>query len=261
MSKVKRLLIPQLTLSITIVVLKGGLWISLGNNLKDFDFISCFGFWFLPVLFICSLVYMVVSVLLDMDKMVNRLSVSILSLILMAFTIFSHFSSEFMIVDWLIKSSVAVFFYFCGSFLKDKVLIFADCKSGYRGLWLLVSCCVLVILAQLNEPVKMYQNEYGAFPLFLLTSFLGTWVVIEISKRLTNTTFLNEMGRLSIAVYVWNFLIVGINMRVINLFMKKIDFVNDGVLTAATFLISVVVLSVVSKWTYNKLPFLYGKKY
>lgn len=259
-SKAKRLLIPQITLSLTIIVLKGGLWLSEGKSIADFDFLSCFGFWFLPVLFICSVAFMIVSALVDLSKKGFRIMACISLLLIAALPAYLHLSSEIIPVDWFIKSSVAVFFFFCGAFYKERALYVELEENRIQGLCMILLIAVLVILSQLNTPVKMYLNEYGSFPFFLLSSFVGIWLVLEISKKLTNTAFLNEMGRLSIAVYVWNFLIVGIMLRVVNTMMKTIEMENDGVFSALVFIFSISIIYIISKITYNKLPFLYGIK-
>lgn len=258
--KVKRLLIPQITLSLTIVILKGSIWIAHGNNMSQFDFLSCFGFWFLPVLFICSVEFMIVSALVDFKKNGFHIIASILLLLIASMSAYFHFSSDIIFVDWLFKSTVAMLFFFCGAFYKEKVLYVEQKENKIQGLCIIIMIAVLVVLSQLNTPVKMYQNEYGVFPLFLLSSFVGIWLVLGISKKLTNAAFLNEMGRLSIAVYVWNFLIVGIMLRVVNTILKTIRMENDSVFTALVFIISISIIYAISEITYKKLPFLYGNK-
>lgn len=256
--KARRLLVPQITLSITIILLKGGLWISEGKSLSEFDWISCFGYWFLPVLFICSVIFMVVSTMLNIEETKNRIAVGIVSLLVAFAVVYTNVSSRFVVIDWLIKSSVAVFFYFCGAFSKDMVLSVKQKSDAIHGLFIMVLLSVLLIISQLNIPVKMYQNEYGLFPLFMVSSFLGILITIEISKKLANTAFLIIMGRLSIAVYVWNFLIVGIMLRVINNLMKRVGIDNDGIFTAAVFGCSLLVVYAIAKFTYNRFPIIYG---
>ena len=153
-----------------------------------------------------------------------------------------------------------MFFFFSGAIYKDKALYVNHNENRFHGFFMIVLFSILVLLSQLNAPVKMYQSEYGLFPLFLLSSFVGIWLVLETSKKLVNTAFLNEMGRLSIAAYVWNFLVVGITLRVINTILKTIGTENDGVFTALVFSISISIIYAISKNTYYKFPFLYGLK-
>jgi hypothetical protein len=258
--KAKKLLIPQITLSFTIIVLKGTLWVFEGNSLAGFDFRECFAFWFLPVLFLCSLYYMIVSVIINLTKKHNRIIVASLSLMLAILAILVPFDDVIAPVDWLAKSAVAMPFYFCGSFFKERVLKIDAQLKIVDNIFLILLLPTIVILSQINTPVRMYENEYGIMPLFLLTSVMGIILVVEISKRLVNMPILIEFGKLSIAVYVWNFLIVGFTLRIINRIMLMMGLSNDTVLTTATFSVSLIILYLLSKWTYNKLPYLYGLK-
>lgn len=261
LSKAKRLLIPQITLSLTIVVLKCSQWLAEGNSLKTFDFLSCFGFWFLPVLFLSSLLFLILSVIFDLNNWKMGLFILVISFIVAGFTAYTQpLSNCGIIVDWLVKTPVAFFFYFCGNYMNKVVLRPIQCTGPRRGLVLIALIPLLYTFSQLNGSVKMYLNDYGNVPLFFLSSFVGIFLVMTISKSLTNTSFLQEMGKLSISVYVWNFLIVGASLRVVNLALNRIGFNNSGIYTALTFFIAIFALYYISIWTYNKMPFLYGLK-
>lgn len=258
--KAKKLLIPQITLSITIILLKGAIWLSEGNSLNDFGFLACFGFWFLPVLFLCSIYYMVVSTIVDFHKVRFQLMTMIIALTIAIIVILNDVKTNITPVDWLIKSVVAMPFYFCGSFFKEKVLNIDAQQTIVKNIFLILLIPLVVIISQINSPVKMYENEYGSLPLFFITSAMGIILVVEFSKRLVNMPILIEFGKLSIAVYVWNFLIVGFALRIINRIMLMMGLDNDAILTTTTFCISMIILYVLSNWTYNKLPYLYGLK-
>lgn len=258
--KAKKLLIPQITLSITIILLKGSIWLSEGNSLADFDFLACFGFWFLPVLFLCSLYYMLVSTIVDLSKQQFQVMATIIALSIAIIVILNYVTSTIMPIDWFAKSAVAMPFYFCGSFFKERVLNVGNKQRIVGNVILILLLPVIVILSQINSPVMMYENEYGSLPLFFLTSVLGIILVVELSKRIVNLPVLVEFGKLSIAVYVWNFLIVGFSIRILNRLLLMIGLDNEVILTAATFCASMMILYVLSKWTYNKLPNLYGLK-
>ena len=258
--KAKKLLIPQVTLSVTIIVLKGSIWLSEGKSLSDFNFLACFGFWFLPVLFLCSICYMAVSAIIDLHKAQFKVVTMIIAMSLSVILILDHVASEITPVDWLIKSTVALPFYFGGSFFKERVLRINNQQRTADNMFLIFLLPIIVILSQINTPVMMYENEYGIMPLFFLTSVLGIMLVVELSKRLVNMPVLLEFGKLSIAVYVWNFLIVGFSVRVLNRILLIFGIDNEAILTAATFSVSLIILYLLSKWTYNKLPYLYGLK-
>lgn len=256
--KAKRLLIPQITLSITIILLKGLIWLSEGKCLTDFDFLACFGFWFLPVLFLCSIYYMAVSAILDLHKVRFQVATTIIAFTIAIIVVMNDVTTNITPIDWLIKSVVAMPFYFCGSFFKEKVLKVDDKQRRTNCFFVLLLLPIIVMLSQINTPVRMYENEYGSLPLFFLTSVLGIILVMELSKRMVNMPILIEFGKLSIAVYVWNFLIVGFSMRIVNRMLLMMGLDNEAILTASTFCISMIILYVLSKWTNNKLPYLYG---
>lgn len=258
--KAKKLLIPQVTLSVTIIMLKGALWLAEGKSMLDFDYLACFGFWFLPVLFLCSICYMIVSAIIDLHKTPFKVLTMIIAMSIGVIIILNHVASEIVPVDWLIKSTVAMPFYFGGSFFKERVLRINNQQRRADNMFLILLLPIIVILSQINTPVKMYENEYGIMPLFFLTSVLGIVLVVELSKRLVNMPVLLEFGKLSIAVYVWNFLVVGFSLRILNRILLMFGLDNRDILTAATFSVSIIILYLLSKWTYNKLPYLYGLK-
>ena len=258
--KSQKLLIPQIALSLSRVLLKGIPWILEGNRVNDFDFISCFCFWFLPVLFICSVSYMVVSAVVNMEKRHNRIVIGTVSLVIAATTIYTHVTSDWAVVDWFIKGAVAFLFYISGSFMKERVIEVKEKSSLIKSLLVFLLIPVLIIISQMNSLVLMYKNEYGCFPLFLASSFVGIFIVVELAKRLVNVPFLKEAGKLSIAIYVWNFLIVGIMLRLIYRVCIMLQISNDNVITMVTFIVATLIIYAISKFTYNHLPCMYGMK-
>ena len=66
------------------------------------------------------------------------------------------------------------------------------------------------------------------------------------------------LGKSSIAVYVWNILIVFLRFSDKILFLIGYD--NEKILTTAAFCQSMLVFYVFPKWTYNIYPILYGLK-
>ena len=66
--KIQVLLIPHIVLAITLVLLNGGLWLADGNGIADFNVIPNLFYWFLPVLFSCSVLFMVLSSIINLEK-------------------------------------------------------------------------------------------------------------------------------------------------------------------------------------------------
>ena len=264
-SKAKALLVPQITLSFTIIILKGSIWKFDGNSLNDFDYVSCFFYWFLPVLFICSLIFMVLSLFLNYDRIVIRICIITILIGAIVLTDLTNITVTTRIVDWIIKVPVAALFYFCGSFSKANALKTSHFNregrlSDIKELFVIVAIPFLVIISQLNSPVKMYNNEYGSFLLFLISSFLGIWLILELSKRIKGASFLCKMGQQSIAVYVWNFLVVGFSMRIVNLVIGFLNLNNENILTAVTFFLSIIIITLIVNLSINRFSFIYGIK-
>lgn len=255
--KARLLLIPQLVLSLSLLILNGGLWLADGNSIKDFDIVPCFFYWFLLVLFSCAVLFMVVSSITDIKKKITR--------VVILLTVFFCIVLSFRITNasvfyWVRIIPTAFLFYFAGYLLKDRVLGNKSEHTSKEGLIVLFFTATLFVLSQINAPIKMYENEYGYYSLFLLTSVLGIYIVISMAKLMQSAPLLEEMGRFSIAIYTWNFLIIGVVYRLTNRFMVSIEWIDKGIITGVTFGFSVILLYIVSKYTYTKLPFLYGIK-
>lgn len=119
---------------------------------------------------------------------------------------------------------------------------------------------LLYILSQLNEPVKIYMDDYGYFPLFLTSSFIGIFVVIDTSRRISAIWILRELGEMSIAIYVWNFFFVGINRSILSDIMTSLGIYSEGNLISLTFILSMIELYLIGKITMKYFPFIYGIK-
>lgn len=255
--KARLLLVPHLLLSLSLVVLNGGLWLADGNSLKSFNFVSCFIYWFLPVIFSCSVLFMVISMIANVNKRITQ----IILLFFVALSIVLSFRMTVIpVLYWVRIIPTAFLFYFSGYLLKDRVLNYKGEHTSKLGLMVLFLTAALYILSQVNAPIKMYENDYGHYYLFLLTSFLGNYLVISISRLLQKSSLLEEMGRYSIAIYVWNFLVIGFFYRLFNLILASASWADKGIMTGFTFGFSMICLYVIAKYTYTKIPFLYGVK-
>lgn len=91
----------------------------------------------------------------------------------------------------------ALMFYMIGFYTKN---LFTNTK-----LFMLPICVfVVAILSQINEPILMYDNQYGNLGMFLMTSLCGSYAVIEFSQRV-NSNFFIWLGKVSIIVYILQF--------------------------------------------------------
>lgn len=155
---------------------------------------------------------------------------------------------------WIRIIPTAFLFYYCGFFLRDRTLVEDKSHSQAQGMLILFLLAALYVLSQVNAPVKMYENSYGNYFIFLMTSFMGIYTVLEGARLIKNSNLLREMGRCSIAIYVWNYLFIGILYRLIMSWQDK------GICTGITFGISIICLFAVAKFTYKRAPFMYGVK-
>lgn len=255
--KVRLLLIPQLILSLSLIVLNGGLWLADGNSIKNFDIVSCFFYWFLLVLFSCAVLFMIVSSITDLKRWITRVVI----FLTISFCIVLSFRITIApVLYWVRIIPTAFLFYFAGFLLKDRVLDNKSEHTSWEGLKVLFLTATLFVLSQVNAPVKMYENEYGHYSLFLLTSVFGIYIVISLAKLMQSAPLLEEMGRISIAIYTWNFLIIGVVYRLTNRLLVSIEWVDKGIITGITFGFSLLLLYIFSKFTYNRMPFLHGIK-
>jgi len=253
--KVRALLIPQLVLSLSIIVLNGGLWLADGNSITTFDFVSCFIYWFLPVLFSCSVVFMIISTIADINKRITQIIV----LIVVALSIVLSFRiSVIPVLYWIRIIPTAFLFYFGGYLLKNRVLYNEGEHTSKMGLIVLFLTVALYVVSQLNAPIKMYKNEYGVYSLFLITSSIGITIVLSVCRIIQRSSLLIEMGKISIAIYVWNFLVIGIISRLTNYLMMYIGYGDKGTMTGITFGLSVISIYMIAKSTYARIPSLYG---
>ena len=261
-NKTKRLLIPQILLGVTIIVLKGSVWVAHGNSLIDFSFLKCFGFWFLPTLWFCTIIYIILAYFLDLKSLLVKVSLLLFITGLLFLSLIYIYPDNGMITRYMRIIPVALLFYILGSFSKSKALTTPsdnERNAELKNTILLLSIPMLFIVSQWNMPVKMYMGEYGIFGLFLVTCVIGIYVVLEISKRLTHVSLLQWIGKASIAIYVWNFLIVGGSKIIIMRLLKMVGLYTAGVHASLTFMLSVVILFLICKVTLQYIPFVYGK--
>lgn len=259
--KAKKLLIPQILLGITIIVLNGLPWLLKGNSFLNFDLLSCFMYWFLPILFICTIAFMLVNAYFNLNLLRNKIVVLAIASILILFV---HLSNKIpagnVFILYAKLAPVAFIFYYAGYLFKRKILYVSTYTGIIKETLFIFAFLFLYLVSQWNSPVKMYMSEYGNFFLFLLSSFLGIFVVGEFSKRIRNVRIISEIGKISIAIYVWNFLIVGFTKSALFRALKYLGLYTSGAHAALTFLVSIVVIYFISKITLNYMPFLYGLK-
>ena len=213
-TKAKHFLLPQLLLcflrlieDILFVTLKKG-------NVSEIQWINWD--WFLPVLFMCSVLYSFILTLIKQRGAYIKLLLVFLALLLIfpAQTLNKH---EFLLAGSLINSRhiavlpMAFLFYILGNIFfnyKDKIFFwYNSIKPEIMGLIMLIMLSLLGVLSFINDSVYMYKNEYGNYFTFLSTSIMGILLTIFYFSDYSSA-FLSYVGKNSIYYYVWNFITI-----------------------------------------------------
>ena len=256
--KMRRILLPQVLLSFTVIIMKGIPWVMNGNSIWDFDLLNCFGYWFLPTLFFVSVLYMTLSLFVNFGALRTKIITLFITLVMVGLTLYAIDIPNGFLSKYIKLVPVAFLFYFSGSCLKKYVIL--EKGNKFQGVLLLILAPLMYVITQWNTPVKMYLSDYGRFPLFLLSSFMGIILVSFGSKHIKNFGILRDFGEMSIAVYVWNFLVVAATKSISLRLLKMVGLYTTGAHAAITFLISICVLYAVCKISLKKLPVVYGIK-
>lgn len=78
------------------------------------------------------------------------------------------------------------------------------------GKYGVVALPFVVLLAEINQPVMMYNNDYGNYALFILAAIMGCLVIIAMGKATQRSDVLQSFGRNSILIYVLHFRMTGV---------------------------------------------------
>ncbi len=256
--KAKTILLPQVLLAITIAILYMLRYILAGKSLSEFNFLYGFRWWFLPTLFACSVIHTILSCTINLENKIVQRCTLLCTLMAIYVTLSIYEIPNGAWSKYLKLVPVAFLFYLLGFMFKKQALSINNIQKSWHGLILLLMSPILVCVAQLNSPVKMYISEYGIFPLFLLSSIIGITIVMMCSKHIMGG-FFHEFGKISIAVYVWNFLVIGC----VNAFLLKVSKIIDvdinNYRAALNFFFSIIILYSVSKYSLRYFPMLYGQ--
>lgn len=122
---------------------------------------------------------------------------------------------------------------------------------------------VLIILSQVNSGVLMFRNEYGLSPIFLLTAIMGTFIVIQVSKRV-NSEFLIWAGVNSIVIYVLQCHLFLYSRKIVDIisgYMNSISNVTVVIVNAASILICLMMCFILTRFvlSHKKISFFFGK--
>lgn len=250
--KCKVLLVPQITLSVVCCVQSLLEGLAQGESLAAS--LSFSWGWFLSVLFMCTLLFILVTTLIKDTQFIKivLLIVSFFSILVVQNTTYSE-SSDSILVSHLSILPVAFFFFMLGNLLKNKIINQQQFPFG------LLVLTVVVVLSNINSPVLMYLNEYGNIYLFIISAVAGIYGIIYLSRAFVNNYFLRRCGTLSVQIYVWNFLVVKIISHASKFIWGGYNIENNVVVFISGFIISMLILYGIANLTDQYLPYIYGR--
>lgn len=260
--KIKTLLLPQVVL-IIIDLIKPLLKVMTTNSVFDFSIFDPFAWnhWFLPVLFICSVIQMFLAFIFDMSKIKNRIFCLLATVIAIPLSIFVNRYGYVGFFHCLQIVPTALTFYLFGSIMRPYVMRLEQMKTIGMSVAAIIALCMCFIIAVANTPVMMYANDYGKYLLFVLCSLLGCFFTIYFSMFIKDSKLLIYVGTKSIAFYVWQGLVSTLSLSISYRIVTGVFHItNTNVISLFAFSIALVILLVIVRLTISIFPQIYGMK-
>lgn len=164
------------------------------------NFVSNLFVWFLPVLFCSEIVFQILCKVVSVNLKTCVLLVLISGLL------------QLLPVHTVIHIEIvptAVLFLALGYSFKN-LLTENHNLIEQIGKYGVVALPFVVLLAEINQPVMMYNNDYGNYALFILAAIMGCLVIIAMGKATQRSDVLQSFGRNSILIYVLHFRMTGV---------------------------------------------------
>lgn len=198
------------------------------------------GFWFVQDLLYVSLIYIILEWLLGR---IFTLLIWVTTVLILSFV-----PVEFFISNIMCRIAWGGLFYSLGSLW---VLFSSSCRSKIsRWSYLIIGLILFIattIIAQFNIPVLLLLFQYGNIGLFVATGILGSLALWCVANYINQNTFLEFVGRNSIA-----YLFIHFYIRIFLLFLVD-DKYNDDViiilLFMANILLSTLFCLIINKYT------------
>lgn len=197
--KIKRLLIPQLTLAILSLLYNffiGKLVLHTATAEELSIFYCFFRWWFLLVM---AQVVIAWEVLTRICKNYLIEAEGILLGVCIIYTIVVPQGVSGPL--YIAVTPVAFGYYLAGNLIHKAGRILKDKQIGEKItgkgniVLLLVSCALITVLSLYNKPVLMYENSYGNVLISLVTAFIGYYVLSDMAKLMHENAFLQWCGK------------------------------------------------------------------
>lgn len=254
------MLLPQILLGIITYVYDVLFTVFLRNGkFTDVGFLySIWRWWFLPVLFVVTIIFYLLSSVLDFRKKLVRIIILVADItisLMFIYVIPYPEESPF----YLNVVPMAFLFYFIGFIIKPILL--QKIKKEIAVCAVLGSTIVCWICSQINSPVTMFNNNYGNIVLFAFSSLAGICLVWMMAILCEHSRFCRWFGINSIIVYVWQFKLTELWKNLAEIFASKISVLSsDAILMTVTAFAGTMICVMPIVWFSNRyVPFLYGR--
>lgn len=245
--KLRTILLPQITLGLICIAttILFDVIIKRTIGITDVDYVTPFGNWFLPTLFFMEMAMLPIIFNVKDRKLLGVITV-------LVFTVF--YFTKFTGIQYVQQTLAALIFGLLGYITRPWLDKYNESVSKYKGMgWL--ALLLVALLSTYNEPVGMYINQYGNKLMFLLTSLIGIYAILDISVSLKNTTFLQWCGQVSIIIYILQFFLIRVGMFISSYMTGG----NNHCGYIMTFFIVMILIVPMARVCNDYLPFLFGK--
>lgn len=158
----------------------------------EYNFIANSALWFLPCLFCTEIIF-------DFLKKITKnnrnlfICIVLISIIGCIYAEFNFVSLPFE----LNTAFIAIGFYFCGYFWKNKLeeLFKSIIKNKkIKSLIILVSLTIVFILSEVNQGIDMYSENYNNYLLAYICAILGSFAIYLIADLIAKNKLLEFIG-------------------------------------------------------------------
>lgn len=249
--KARGLLIPQLTLAVIVFV-----YAATSQGVSVHTLVDSLLVWFLPVLYICMLLFWWLARLANNTV---KVWLPLLCFIAAAAPLVDHLGVD--VCPIRPETVLASLFFFCFGYVWRLV----DLEANYFSNSIMWAAVVLLMpilfaLSQMNAPIAMYEGSFGSWPLFFFTATIGILWVCLLARLLEETNFLVWLGRTSIVMYVLHFRFIALLRAIVVRVLPVAGFsLGANEMAILLFVSTMVILVPFVNFCDKYLGFLFGK--
>ena len=259
LKKTQTLLVPHLTLAISLSLIEAAMMILENGSVKDVipEILTYFSYWFLPAYFGIEVVkYVQIRLIKSENGKIWALLVECLAFLLCSY-------NEVYIAQQILAGLT---FLDLGEFFRPWLDRVYTGRGHGKIAGVLVWCGSVILLrvagplAEFPPPILTNVNQYGDKLLFLIGALMGIFSMAGFSIVLADCGILNYIGRNTIIVYVTHFPLYRVLKWLAIRMVPGIKFSGFPVYWILFFV--AMGLEIVIIWVSNRyVPFLFGKKY